>query len=67
MRTNQNENLDNDLNGTEPLCAGEKWTRLSSCAARMKLNKEVNKVVIKDYFSRQPFDENRKPIRGYQQ
>ena len=52
MRTNQNENLDNDLNGTEPLCAGEKWTRLSSCAARMKLNKEVNKVVIKDYFSR---------------
>ena len=33
----------------------------------MKLNKEVNKVVIKDYFSRQPFDENRKPIRGYKQ
>ena len=24
MRKNQNENLDNDLNGTEPLCAGEK-------------------------------------------
>ena len=35
--------------------------------ARMKWNKEVIKVVMKYFYRSKPFDEKRKPVRGYRQ
>ena len=35
--------------------------------ARMKWNKEVNKVVMECFYRSKPFDEEGKPIRGYRQ
>ena len=33
----------------------------------MKWNKEVNKVVMECFYRTKPFDEERKPVRGYKQ
>ena len=33
--------------------------------ARMKWNKEVNKIVMECFYRNKPFDEEVKPIRGY--
>ena len=35
--------------------------------ARMKWNKEVNKVVMECFYRSKPFDEAGKPVRGYRQ
>lgn len=62
----QNENLDNSKNDTWPLCEGEQHGSVRHpVAAGMTLNEEVNKVVMEGYFSNQPFDDNRRPIKRY--
>ena len=35
--------------------------------ARIKWNKEVNKVVMECFYRSKPFDEEGKPVRGYRQ
>ena len=32
---------------------------------RVKWNKEVNKIVMECFYRSKPFDEKRKPVRGY--
>ena len=73
-----NQNFENNgVNGTRPLGEG---SSPSSCflvqqrepgrhqvTARMKWNKEVNKVVMECFYRSKTFDEEREPVRGYRQ
>ena len=52
-----------------PRLAGVPW-HSSGChlaTARMRWNKEVNKVVVECFYRSKPFDEEAKPVRGYRQ
>ena len=40
---------------------------LHPATARMKWDKEVNKVVMECFYRSRPFNEEGKPIRGYRQ
>ena len=65
----------NGVNGTGTPCEGPSLGRCSPAqqwgpgrhraTARVKWNKEVNKVVMECFYRSKPFDEERKPIRGY--
>ena len=65
----------NGVNGTGTPCEGPSPGRCSlaqqrgpgrhPATARVKCNKEVNKVVMKCFYRSKPFDEERKPIRRY--
>ena len=67
----------NGVNGTGTPCEGPSPGRCSPAqqrgpgrhlaTARMKWNKEVNKVVMECFYRSKPFDEEGKPIRGYRQ
>ena len=67
----------NGVNGTRPLREGSLPGRCLLVQQRergchqvtniMKLNKEVNKVVIECFYRNKPFDQEGKPIRGYRQ
>ena len=76
MNETSNQNFDNNsVNKTRPLGKGFSPGRCfllqqqESCrhqvTARMKWNKEVNKVVMEFFYRTKPFDEEEKPIRGY--
>ena len=67
----------NGVNGTATSCKGPSPGRCSlaqqrgpgrnPATAKMKWNKEVNKVVMECFYRSRPFDEDGKPIRGYRQ
>ena len=67
----------NGVNGTRPLGKGSSFGRCflvqqrepgcHQLTARMKWNKEVNKVVMEFFYRSKPFDEEGKPVRGYRQ
>ena len=67
----------NGVNGTRPLGEGSSPGRCclvqqqepghDQVTARMKWNKEVNKVVMESFYRSKPFDDEGKPIRGYRQ
>ena len=50
-----------------PGTAGGPGRHPATARMRMKWNKEVNKVVMECFYRSRPFDEERKPIRGYRQ
>ena len=68
---------DNGMNRTGTECESSSPGRCSPAqqrgpgrhlaTARMKWNKEVNKVVMECFYRSRPFDEEGKPIRGYRQ
>ena len=68
---------DNGVNRTGTECEGSSPGRCPPAqqrrpgrhpdTARMKWNKEVNKVVMECFYRSRPFDEEGKPIRGYKQ
>ena len=73
-----NQNFENNgVNGTRPLGEGSLLARCflvqqrepgrHQVTARMKWNKEVNKVVMECFYRSKPFDEEGKPVRGYRQ
>ena len=73
-----NQNFENNgVNGTRPLGKGSSPGRCFlvpqrepghyQVTARMKWNREVNKVVMQRFYRSKPFDEERKPIRGYRE
>ena len=67
----------NDVNRTGTECEGSSSGRCSTAqqrgpgrhpaTARMKWDKEVNKVVMECFYRSRPFNEEGKPIRGYRQ
>ena len=67
----------NGVNGTGSFCESSSPGRCSSVqqressrhhgTARMKWNKDVNKIVMECFYRSKPFDEEGKPIRGYKQ
>lgn len=67
----------NDVNGAGTSREGSSSGRCSSgeqrgpgrypTTARMRWNKEVNKVVMECFYRSNPFDEEGRPIRGYRQ
>ena len=75
MMNHNSEN--NGMNGTGMRCKGPLPGRCSPAqqlgpgrhlaTARMRWNKEVNKVVMECFYRSKPFDEQGKPIRGYRQ
>ena len=78
MREISNQNFENNgVNGTRPLGEGSSPGRCflvqqrepgsHQVTARMKWNKEVNKVVMECFYRTKPFDEERKSVRGYRQ
>ena len=73
-----NQNCENNgVNGTRPLGEGPSPGRCFlvqqrepgrlQVTARMKQNKEVNKIVMECFYRSKPFDEEGKPVRGYRQ
>ena len=72
-----NDITNNDVSGAGTLCEGPSSGRCPvgeqrgpgrhSTTARVKWNKEVNKVVMECFYRSQPFDEEGRPIRGYRQ
>ena len=71
-----NQNFENNsMNGTRTLGKGSSSGRcflikqrkpgLHQVTARMKWNKEVNKIVMECFYRSKPFDEEGKPVRGY--
>ena len=78
MSEMSNQNFENNgMNGTRPLGKGSSPGRCflvqqrelchRQVIARMKWNKEVNKVVMECFYRTKPFDEERKSVRGYRQ
>ena len=78
MSQMSNQNFENNrVNGTRPLGEGYSPGRCflvkqrepgrHQVTARMKWNKEVNKVVMECFYRSKPFDEEGKPVRGYRQ
>ena len=77
MGESLNKKSDNGVNGTGMSCEGPSPGRCSPAqqrgpgrhhaTARMKWNKEVNKVVMECFYRSKPSDEEGKPIRGYRQ
>ena len=76
MSQMSNQNFENNrVNGTRPLGEGYSPGRCflvkqrepgrHQVTARMKWNKEVNKVVMECFYRNKSFDEERKPVRGY--
>ena len=75
MSFSNNEN--NGVNGIGTLCEGASPGRCSPAqqrrpgrhqvTARMKWDKEVNKVVMECFYRSKPFSEEGKPVRGYRQ
>ena len=75
MLNHNSEN--NGVNRTRTRCEGPSLGRCSlaqqwgsgchSATARMRWNKEVNKVVMECFYRSKPFDEEGKPIWGYRQ
>ena len=67
----------NGVNGARPLGKGSSSGRRflvqqrepgrHQVTAKMKWNKEVNKVVMKCFYRSKPFDKEGKPVRGYRQ
>ena len=67
----------NDVNGTGTPCESSSPGKCSPAqqrghgchpvTARVKWNKEVNKVAMECFYRRKPFDEEGKPVRGYRQ
>ena len=67
----------NDVNGAGTSSEGPSSGRCSSgeqrgpgrypTTARMRWNKEVNKVVMECFYRSNPFNEEGRPIRGYRQ
>ena len=65
----------NSVNGTETPCEGpspgrcspaqQRKTSRHPAIARLKWNKEVNKVVMECFYTSKPLDEEGRPIRGY--
>ena len=78
MSEMSNQNFENNsLNGTRPLGKGSLPSRCflvqqrepgrHQVTARMKWNKEVNKVVMECFYKSKPFDEEGNPVRGYRE
>ena len=77
MSEMSNQNFENNsMNWTRPLGEGSLPSRCflvqqrepsHEVTARMKWNKEVNKVVMKCFYRSKPFDEEGKPVRGYRE
>ena len=78
MNEMSNQNFENGVvNGTRPLAEGSSPGRCflgqqrepgrHQVTARMKWNREGNKVVIECFYRSKPFDEEGKPVRGYRQ
>ena len=78
MSEMSNQNFENNgMNGTRSLGEGSSPGRCflvqqrepgrHQVTARMKWNKEVNKVVMECFYRSKPFDEEGKPVRGYRQ
>ena len=78
MSEMSNQNFENNgVNGTRSLGEGSSPGRCflvqqrepgrHQVTARMKWNKEVNKVVMECFYRSKPFDEEGKPVRGYRQ
>ena len=78
MSEMSNQNFENDsMNGTRPLGEGSSLSRCflvhqqepgcHQVTAKIKWNKEVNKVVMECFYRSKPFDEEGKPVRGYRQ
>ena len=78
MSEMSNQNFENNgVNGTRPLGEGSSTDRCflvqqqepgrHQVTARMKWNKEINKVVMDYFYRSKRFDEEGKPIRGYRQ
>ena len=75
MSFSNNEN--NGVNGTGTLCEGASPGRCSPAqqrrpgrhqvTARMKWDKEVNKVVMECFYRSKPFSEEGKPVGGFRQ
>ena len=75
MLNHNSEN--NGVNGTGTRCEGPSPGRCSPAqhrrpgrhlaTARMRWNKEVDKVVMECFYRSKPFDEEGKSIRGYRQ
>ena len=76
MSEMSNQNIENnDVNETRPLEEGSLPSRCflvqqqepahQQVTAKMKWNKEVNKVVMECFYRSKPFDEEAKPVRGY--
>ena len=61
----------NDVNRTGTECEGspaqQRGHGRHPATARMKWDKEVNKVVMECFYRSRPFNEEGKPIRGYRQ
>ena len=78
MSETSNQSFENNgVNGTRPLGEGsspgrcflvKQWepTR-HQVTAKMKWNKEVNKVVMECFYRSKPFDDEGKTVRGYRQ
>ena len=59
-----NQNFENNgVNGT----IQQREPGRHQVTARMKWNKEVNKVVMECFYRSKSFDEEGKPVRGYRQ
>ena len=78
MSEKSNQNFENsDVNGTIPLVEGSTPGRCflaqqrelgcHQITARMKWNKEVNKVATECFYRSKLFDEEGKPITGYRE
>ena len=78
MSEMSNQNFENNgMNGTRPLGKGSLPGRCflvqqqehgcHQVTPRMKWNKEVITVVMEYFYRSKPFDEERKPVRGYRQ
>ena len=78
MSEMSNQNFENNgVNGTRSLGEGswpgrcflvqQREPGRHQVTARMKWNKEVNKVVMECFYRSKPFDEEGKPVRGYRQ
>ena len=78
MSEMSNQHFENNgVNGTSPLgkCSSpgrcflvQQWEPVRHwVTARMKWNREVNKVVMECFYRSKLFDEEGKPIRGYRQ
>ena len=78
MSEMSNQNFENKgVNGARPLGEGSSpgsWFLVHQrepshhqVSARMKWNKEVNKIVMECFYRSKPFDEEGKPVRGYRQ
>ena len=72
MSEMSNQNFENNgVNGTRPLGEGSSPSRCflvqHQVTARMKWNKEVNKIMMECFYRSKLFDEEGKPAREYRQ